>query len=129
MKRIIVNLLVMLALVFMPVVVFGGQAAAACPTATDAKTQVLKGVNETGSDCSDTGVTNAFSVAVEVLSFIAGAVAVIMIIYSGFRYITSAGDASKVGAAKTTLIYALVGIVVVALSQLLIRFVIHHVKP
>jgi Tfp pilus assembly protein PilN len=48
-----------------------------------------------------------------------------MIIYGGFRYVTSAGDSSKITAARQTIMYALVGLVVVALSQLLVKFVLN----
>lgn len=57
-------------------------------------------------------------------SIIVGAISVIMIIYGGFRYITSGGDSGKVGNAKNTLIYAIVGLIIVALAQLIVRFVI-----
>lgn len=57
-------------------------------------------------------------------SVIVGAISIIMIIYGGFRYITSGGDSGKVGNAKNTLIYAIVGLVIVALAQLIVNFVI-----
>lgn len=62
-------------------------------------------------------VTNLFSIIV-------GAIAIIMIIYGGFRYITSGGDSGKVGNAKNTLIYAIIGLIIVALAQLIVRFVL-----
>src|SRR5690242_5108286 len=61
---------------------------------------------------------------VNIFSVIVGVIAVIMIIVGGLRYITSGGDSNKVGAAKTTIIYALVGLVVVALAQLIVHFVL-----
>jgi hypothetical protein len=51
-------------------------------------------------------------------------VAVIMIIYGGFRYITSGGDSNRVGSAKNTLIYAIIGLIIVALAQLIVHFVL-----
>lgn len=60
----------------------------------------------------------------DIFSVIIGAIAIIMIIYGGFRYITSGGDSGKVGNAKNTLIYAIVGLIIVALAQLLVRFVL-----
>jgi hypothetical protein len=117
----------------------GGIAAAATPAPAPAATappgctgsvnpktaedQVQVSLNETGSDCSDTQVTTTISAAVNILSYLAGILAIIMIILSGFRYITSAGDSSKVSAAKNTLIYALIGVVIAALAQLLVRYV------
>jgi hypothetical protein len=47
-----------------------------------------------------------------------------MIIFAGFRYITSGGSEKGVGDAKKTILYALIGLVVVALAQLIVKFVI-----
>jgi hypothetical protein len=65
--------------------------------------------------------------AVTILSFIAGIAAVIMIIIAGFKYITSGGDAGGINSAKTTLIYAMVGLAIAALAQFLVHFVIGKV--
>jgi len=97
---------------------------AACPKEHTSKGQVLQGIGETGSGCDGSKVTNTIAAFVEILSIVAGIVAIIMIIISGFRYITSGGEASKVAAAKSSLIYALVGLAVAALAQVLVRFVL-----
>lgn len=57
-------------------------------------------------------------------SAIIGVAAVFMMLYGGFRYITSGGDAGKVQAAQQTIIYGVVGLVVAALAQILVRFVL-----
>lgn len=59
----------------------------------------------------------------EIFTIIVGAVSVIMIIYGGFRYITSGGDSAKVTSAKNTIMYALIGLIIVAVAQVIIRFV------
>ncbi len=64
---------------------------------------------------------------VNLLSIIVGVVAVIMIIVGGFRYITSGGESSNVSGAKNTLIYAIVGLVIVALAQFIVHFVLANV--
>lgn len=61
---------------------------------------------------------------VNIFSFVIGAIAVIMIIYGGFRYITSGGSSDGVGAAKNTLIYAIIGLIIVALAQVIVQFVL-----
>lgn len=63
---------------------------------------------------------------INIFSIVVGVIAVIMIIVGGLRYITSGGDTSKVGGAKTTIIYALVGLVVVAVAQLIVHFVLNQ---
>ena len=83
--------------------------------------------------CSSTNATNANSEigkiaqnVVNIFSYVVGAIAVIMIIYGGFRYITSGGDSNSVGSAKNTLIYAIVGLVIVALAQIIVHFVLNQ---
>lgn len=61
---------------------------------------------------------------VNIISIIIGVIAVIMIIFGGFRYITSGGSAEKVTAAKNTILYALIGLIIVALAQAIVRFVL-----
>lgn len=64
---------------------------------------------------------------INIFSWIVGVVSVIMVIFAGFKYITSAGDAGKVTSAKNTLLYALVGLVIVALAQAIVWFVLGEV--
>jgi len=94
---------------------------------TAEQNQVLSGVGDAGSsnNCSDAGATNILKTVTNILSLVAGAVAVIMVITAGFKYITSSGDPNKVAAAKNTLIYALIGIAVAAFAQTLVHFVIN----
>ncbi len=61
---------------------------------------------------------------VNVLLFILGAIAVIMIIIGGIRYTTSNGDASNTKAAKDTILYAVVGLIVAVLAYAIVNFVL-----
>lgn len=99
--------------------------AAACGSGGAApKDQALAGLGITGGGCSGDKVTSLPATVVNILSYIVGVVAIIMIILAGFKYITAGGDSNRISSAKTTLIYALVGIVIVVLAQALVRFVI-----
>ncbi len=124
MKRIILNIVATLALALIPAGAAVSTAYAACGTPSDSKTQVLHGVGQTGGDCNDSGVSNVIADAVKILSIVVGIAAVIAIISAGFKYITSGGEASKVANAKSTLIYALIGLVIAALAQFLVHFVL-----
>jgi hypothetical protein len=62
--------------------------------------------------------------ATQIISYIAGAAAIILLILGGIRYITSGGDASNVKSAKDTVLYALIGIAIVVIAQTLIAFVL-----
>lgn len=64
---------------------------------------------------------------INIFSLVVGVVAVIMIIIGGLRYITSGGDTGNVSAAKNTILYAIIGLVIVALSQVIVRFVLGRV--
>ncbi len=64
---------------------------------------------------------------INIFSAVVGVISVIMIIVGGFQYITSGGDTGKVGTAKTTIIYAIVGLIVVAFAQFLVQFVLNKV--
>ena len=96
--------------------------------------QVARGAEGASGDdvtCSDTGVgagsiQNLGRKIVNIFSVVVGAIAVIMIIFGGFRYITSGGDTNRVGAAKNTLIYAIVGLIIVALAQLIVHFILNQ---
>lgn len=115
-----VQLVVSLVLIFAPI----SSVSAAC-SGTGAKGQVLSGVGETGGDCNGSGFTSVLSTVVSIISYIAGALAVIMIIVAGLKYITSGGDSNKIGSAKSTLVYAIVGLVIAALAELIVHFVIN----
>jgi cytochrome bd-type quinol oxidase subunit 2 len=127
MKQLITNLIVIVVAVMAPVLM-PAAVYADCPTASDnsSKDQVIKGIGETGSNCSTNGVTDLISSIVNILSIVVGAVAIIMVIISGFRYITSSGDANKASSARSTLVYALVGVAIAALAQFLVHFVLDH---
>lgn len=78
----------------------------------------------TVSQGSDNSLNNLITQVINIFSLIVGVVAVIMIIVGGFRYITSGGDSNNVGAAKNTILYAIVGLIIVALAQIIVKFVL-----
>lgn len=88
--------------------------------------KTLEDVNPDGQSCRDArGDTNKLiRLSLNMLSIIAGVIAIIMLIVSGFKYITSQGDATQISGAKNSLIYAVVGLVVVAVSQVIVQFVL-----
>ncbi len=70
-------------------------------------------------------INNFIGTIVNVFTAIVGVVAVIMIVFGGFQYITSGGDSGKISTAKNTIIYALIGLIFVALAQVFVRFVLN----
>lgn len=75
-------------------------------------------------DGSETKLNKLITDIVNIFSVIVGIVAVIMIIIGGFKYITSGGDSGNVTGAKNTILYAIIGLVVVALAQFIVKFVL-----
>lgn len=65
---------------------------------------------------------------VNIFLFAVGALSVIMLIWGGIRYTTSAGDSNKVQAAKNTVLYAIVGLVVAILAYAIVNMVIDKFK-
>jgi hypothetical protein len=118
------------------VAVLGFSFALAVPAGVQAQTKddICKGVGITGGTqgCADPAgaptVNNVLKTVISFLSFIVGFIAVVMVIIGGFKYITSGGDAGKVTSAKNTLLYAIVGLVVVLLAQVIVRFVLNNVR-
>ena len=69
---------------------------------------------------TDGTITNIFNVVLG----LAGALAVAFIVYAGIQYILSQGDASKVKQAKDTILFSIVGLLVVIFAFAIINFVI-----
>lgn len=62
---------------------------------------------------------------INLISVLVGVVAVIMIVVGGLKYVTANGDASKAKSASMTILYAVIGLVVVAMAQAIVRLVIN----
>ncbi len=108
----------------------------ALPAIAHAATNDLQGslscgtdLNVTGTGCSpdagaETKVNDTVKLGLNLFSAIVGIISVVMIIVGGIRYITSGGDSGKVSAAQNTVLYAVIGLVVVALAQIIVQFVL-----
>lgn len=115
--------------------------APAAPTfATDPQpdtcnTSVTGGPNA-GATCAKpvAGATNLFGpngvfvTVTNILLFVIGAIAVVMLIIGGIRYVVSAGDQNAVTSAKNTILYAIIGIVVAFLAYAAVNFITNQLK-
>lgn len=103
---------------------YSGTALAACDTSNL--------TIQSGADCSQPAGSSGnlfssggiFATVANTLTFLVGAIAVIFLIIGGLRYVISNGDSKNVEAAKNTILYAIVGIVVAVISYALVQFVI-----
>ena len=82
------------------------------------------GCDNSSSNALPTVVQNLLNVVIG----ITGIIAVIFIIIGGVQYMTSTGDAGKITKAKNTILYAVIGLVVVILAFAIVNFVIANVK-
>ncbi|HMI09084.1 MAG TPA: hypothetical protein VK497_01650 [Candidatus Saccharimonadales bacterium] len=75
------------------------------------------------------GTSGIFSTITNILLFAVGAISVIMIIIGGLRYVTSGGNTANVTAAKNTILYAVVGVVISLFAYAMINFVLTSFAP
>lgn len=73
---------------------------------------------------SDDNAIDIVAILVNTLLFIIGALAVVMIIWGGIAYTTSAGDAGRVKKAKDTIMYAIIGLIVAFLAYAIVNWVL-----
>lgn len=100
----------------------GCLSAGACLTTTTPDSPCTTGTDTT------TKVNSILVLVINIFSLVVGVVAVIMIIIGGLKYITSGGESSNVTSAKNTILYAIVGLVIVALAQVIVHFVLQKVS-
>jgi hypothetical protein len=70
------------------------------------------------------GSDSIFTTIVNVLLFLIGAISVIMLIYGGIRYTISGGNSANVTAAKNTILYAIIGLIVAFLAFAIVNWVL-----
>ena len=97
------------------------------PSASAQQGGIMGGVQAaqgTGVPTSLFGGSGIVTTVTNILLFIAGALAVIMIIWGGLRYATSAGNAANVTAAKNTVLYAIVGLIIAFLAFAVVNWLL-----
>lgn len=101
---------------------FDGAKSEAC-----AGTQLNRG---SGPGCTSTASDNlseTLKKGINLLTIVVGIMAVIMLIIGGMRFVLSNGDSNKVTSARNTIIYALIGLILVAFAQVIVKFVLDRV--
>jgi len=119
------------ALLIVPALVLSlGAAPVYAQTATGCDVVTTGGISH-GAECAKPtnapsqlfGPNSIFVTVTNIMLFIIGAIAVIMLIIGGIRYVVSAGDQNAVTSAKNTILYAIIGIVVAFLAYAAVNFV------
>jgi len=120
----------LLAIAFLGVAVSATVGTAAVVSAAGCTGQgcVQQGVNQVGGNQAGNSAndfTKLIKSIINILLFLIGAIAVIMIIIGGIRYTTSNGDQAQVTSAKNTILYAVVGLVVAIMAFALVNFILN----
>jgi hypothetical protein len=122
-RALIVSTLMMAGLLVVPLTVATVDVSAACTATSSAKDCIKAGSDvKTGGGNADLG--EQIKAVVNVLLFILGAIAVIMIVVGGIRYTLSNGDSSAITGAKNTILYAVIGLIVAMLAYAIVNFVV-----
>jgi hypothetical protein len=61
---------------------------------------------------------------INTMIFVVGAVAVLMIVVGGLRYVLSGGDASSTKSARDTILYSIIGVVIAIMAYAIVNFVV-----
>lgn len=125
-KSLIVGSVIALVAIFSPLTPL---ASAACDTNGGVKGGIDCGATDNTPTTLFGGDGSIFTIVVNVLLFLVGAISVIMLIIGGIRYTVSAGNSTAVTAAKQTIMYALIGLVVAFLAYALVNWVLNAITP
>jgi hypothetical protein len=90
----------------------------------DGKVSLAEGVKCTDTGQSKPNLGGVIKQVTNVLLFILGAVAVIMIIIGGIKYTISNGDSGQITSAKNTILYSVIGLIVALLAFAIVNFVL-----
>ena len=129
MKKMILSVLIVVCSVF------GFSSISVASLSTNVSAQAANSVVKKGITTATTtdmqnksiaGEGGLISILINFLLWTVGILSVVMIIFSGFRYITSAGDAAKTKSAQTTLTYSIVGLIVAVLAWVIVKMILRQ---
>jgi hypothetical protein len=81
----------------------------------------------TGSDDPIAGPNGIIVKVTQILAVVAGITSIVFLVWGGFKYIKSNGDSSAVASAKSTIMAALIGLILSALAAPIVSFVVGKV--
>jgi hypothetical protein len=105
-------------------VMAGAFALVPAPAYADVAGEIQSGVNAVGGNKETATLGGRLKDVVNILLYVLGAIAVIMIVIGGIRYTTSNGESSQITSAKNTILYAVIGLVVAVLAYSIVNFVL-----
>ncbi len=134
----------LLALLAVPLLSFGMGSAVLVTSASAASCQDSVNVDSSNPDkvgtngpgtgaCSvktgsqNTSFVDTIKLVINIMLFIIGLIAVVMLVIGGIRYATSGGSQEAVKGAKDTILYAIIGIVVAVMAYAVVGFVTQNI--
>ena len=93
---------------------------AGCPCALNSSSAACKDLSKPD------GLSNTLKNATNTVLFIAGALAVIMIIYGAIRFMTAHGNEKQVESARLIVTYSVIGLIIAILAYALVNFVLSN---
>jgi hypothetical protein len=117
-KLVIISIVAVLGLVTVMTPVYVGASPAS---------QIQSGSNAAGGGGA-TSLGSTIKTIVNILLYLLGAIAVVMIVIGGIKYTTSNGDSSSITSAKNTILYSVIGLVVAILAYSIVNFVVAQFK-
>ncbi len=96
-----------------------------------ATTSVQQGISDVnpGNNNVPQSLPSSVQTIADTLIYIVGAVAVLMLIIGGLRYVISQGDSAAVKQAKDTILYGIIGVVVAILAYAIVAFIAGALAP
>lgn len=91
--------------------------------AADPAKDIRSGVSAIGGGQTKSFESNLQTI-VNILLYVLGAIAVVMIVIGGIRYTTSNGEASQIKSAKDTILYSVIGLIVAIMAYAIVNFVV-----
>ena len=93
-----------------------------CQTTTDPSVCQDNAAAETENPL--TGPNGILKRALNILSILIGIISVIVVLLSGMRFITANGDPQAIATARQSILFAVIGLVIAAISQIIVQFVL-----
>jgi len=73
------------------------------------------------------GAGSIWNKILNLVTYVGGAAAVLVIILGGLKYVMSNGDQSQITSAKNTILYAVIGLIVAIAANAIINFVLSSI--
>ena len=121
--------ILLIGILMIPVLALG--AGVISPESVLAQGGLNKGLDAAGGGEGLATNANANDIVVTIINimlWLIGILAVIMLIFGGIKYATSAGDSNKVTSAKNTIMYAVIGLIVAIFAWAIVRWVTDSVS-